>query len=171
MPKGFETYKSVFTGVDLDHANIDPNAVSVGYRVETAVAGRVIGVKYFRDLNDGNEHIGMLLTPGLDLLDCTLFHKVAATGSGPDAWHSAYFRKMHRFGVGDRFVIAVFFGGGNYWSDTGLVASSPFVNGNLTITQDGDGGSNGLFTYGNLVPTSSFGSSIYGVDVLFLEDH
>jgi len=172
VPRGFETYHGVFDGVSLDHANVDPNPVSVGFRLETAVPGRVIGVKFFRDLNDGNEHVGMLITDDLsEIIDVVKFHKIAASGSGPDQWHSAYFRKMHHFSGSGRFVVACFFGGGNYWSDTGLVASAPFVNGNLTITQDGDGGDNGLFTYGNLVPTSTFGSSIYGVDVIFLEDH
>ena len=90
--------------------------------------------------------------------------------SSPDGeWQSAYFRKQHHFVANDRFVVGVHFQDGQYWRESGALNGAPMVNGNLRFTEDGDGGQNGLYSYVRLLPDNTFGSTAYGVDVIYRE--
>lgn len=158
-------------GTPGSFSNDFSTGVVVGMRMQAAVAGAVVGVRFFRELGDEGEHVGLLLAAGnLAILDVTKFHQVAASGVGADKWHSAYFRRFHRIGATGRFVVAVLFQNGGYYSEPAALATGPMVNGNLRFTGDGDGGSNGLFSYGGVLPTSTFNSNAYGVDCIYRED-
>jgi hypothetical protein len=170
MPRMRHTYVNAWSGSPTNDSGGDGNAVALALRMQTVVSGRVMGVRFFRDLSDGAEHIGMLYhASDMQLERATLFHRNAASGSGAGGWESAYFGKPRPYAAGDRFVVGVFFASGNYWLTPGGVLA-PVVNGNLTITADGDGGDNGLYGYGAVTPVSTFGHAQYGVDVIFLED-
>lgn len=171
MPGLPNDYKNAWSGDPTNDSGGDAIPVTLALRMKTDVAGRVFGVRFFRDLADGDPHIGMLFAASnLELLDVTLFHQVVAAGSGADGWHSAYFRKAHRFAADDRFVVGVMFGHGRYWLTPGALNGTDMTNGNLHITADGDGGDNGLYQYGFIIPDQTFGHAAYGVDVIFLED-
>lgn len=171
MPRMRHTYVNAWSGVPTSDAGGDTAAVTLGLRIRADVSGRVMGVRFFRDLGDDAEHVGLLWQDSdMKLLDACVFHRVAASGSGQDGWHSAYFRKPQRVTAGGRFVIGVHFAAGRYWVTPLALESAEVVNGNLAIVRDGDGGSNGMFSYGTLHPNNAFRSTAYGVDVIFLED-
>jgi hypothetical protein len=149
----------------------DNDHVVVANRVETAVDGYVIGLRYFRALIDASCHLGMLQNDAADnIIDSLVFYRRSGVASPDGEWQSRYFRTQHRFLAGDRFVVAVHFQDGQYWRDSGALGSGPQVNGDLRFTQDGDGGSNGLYSYVRLLPDNTFGSTAYGVDVIFRSD-
>lgn len=165
-----QDYHNAWSGAPSSDSAGDLLAVTLALRMQTSVAGKVVGVRFFRDLSDGGEHVGLLYAAtDLSIQDVCLFHKNTAAAAGPGSWQSAYFRKTHHYAAGDRFVVGVHFSAGNYWLTPAGLATA-VVNANLTITAQGDGGDNGLFGYSTLQPVSTFNSSQYGVDVIFLED-
>jgi hypothetical protein len=149
----------------------DNDHVMVSNRVETAVPGCVIGVRFFRALIDSSVHVGFLLSDQVDdILDAATFYRRPGVASPDGEWQSRYFRKQHHFSANDRFVVGVWFADGQYWRTSDALNGAPMVNGNLRFTEDGDGGSNGLYSYVRLLPDQTFGSAAYGVDVIFRED-
>lgn len=172
MTKGLPwTYSTVWGASTPAVQPGDNDHVMVANRVETAEPGCVIGVRFFRALIDSSVHVGFLLSDQVDdILDAATFYRRPGVSSGDGEWQSRYFRKQHHFAANDRFVVGVWFADGQYWRTSDALNGAPMVNGILRFTADGDGGSNGLYSYVRLLPDQTFGSAAYGVDVIFRAD-
>lgn len=143
----------------------------VANRVEVTAGGYVVGVKFYRALIDSSVHVGFLLTDQVDdIIDATVFHRREGIDSPDGEWQSAYFRKQHRFEANDRFVVGVHFADGQYWRTSDALNGAPMINGDVRFTEDGDGGTNGIYSYVRLQPDNTFGSAAYGVDVIYRAD-
>lgn len=131
--------------------------------------GRIVGLRYFRDLADGFDHVG-ILRDGITgvILRVVRFPLVAAAGSGPGSWQHAYLSPRLNVLAGETVLVSVTFGGSLFYYDASALAGGPIVSGDLTIPQDSPPGTSSFFDYQPLnVPSGTYLSTHYGVDCLY----
>jgi hypothetical protein len=137
----------------------DPNAVELGMKFTPAVDGLLIGVRYYQGAENTGTHTGSLWTAAGTLLATAQFTN--ETGSG---WQTVHFSSPVMVTAGTTYVVSYYAPHGGYAVDPNTFTSA-VTNGYLTAPA----GANGLYLYGsNTFPTSSYQSSNYWVDPLFV---
>ncbi|MGC5020488.1 DUF4082 domain-containing protein [Micromonospora sp. DT47] len=137
----------------------DPGAVSVGVRFTSAADGSLIGVRFYKGTGNGGTHTGSLWSSTGARLATAAF--VNESGSG---WQTVYFAEPVQVTAGTTYVASYFAPRGNYAVTSGLF-SSTWTNGPLSAPAGG----NGVYVYGSdAFPTSTWGSSNYWVEPLFV---
>lgn len=167
-------YQSLFGSSVPGSYGTDTNAIVLGTRVRFHAPGRVVGLRYYRDQANGDFQVGHVIRERHlgEVLRSTLFRQRTA-GDGPSGgeWQHGYFRPWLRVADLDELLIAVTFGGGNYWRVPGGLSGAPVISDDLEAIQDGDGDDNGVYTYGaGLNLDLTYGGGFYGIDLLFLRD-
>ena len=151
----------------------DTNPTVIRTVLHATVPGRVSGIRYFRDLSDGGNHIGVVRFPVSVIATASVFQHIPASGSGPDRWYGQFLKKWVHVNAGDIFQIVVYYSAGLYYGQRGALLAGPYTSGNLVAHQDNAGGTgfNGAFGY-NLTfnPTASAGGSLWGNDIFFVPD-
>ena len=114
-------------------------------------------------LNTGT-HSGNLWTSTGQLLGSAVFSNETASG-----WQQVDFATPVAVTAGTVYIASYFAPNGNYAVDSSYFANSGVDNWPVYLFQDGESGSNGVFTYSasSAFPISSFQASNYWVDVVF----
>jgi len=143
--------------------------VSLAGLFQFAANGFIVGARYYRDLADDFNHIAYVLDPASgDVLSTLHFPRKPNTGSGPDGWQHAYFRKRIPVSEFDIRSMVVWFGGGYFYVDDGDLVDHGYVSGNVETLQTGLPYDNMQYTYNHdPVGFSTFNGARYGVDVIF----
>jgi hypothetical protein len=141
----------------------DPNAIEVGVRFFSDVAGYITGLRFYKGPNATGTHVGHLWTSTGTLLTSATF--TGETGSG---WQTVNFASPVAIQANTTYVASYYAPAGRYSATPSYFAGAA-SNGYLHAPADGANGGNGLFTYqaGGGFPTSSYNASNYWVDVLF----
>ncbi|MGH8612180.1 MAG: DUF4082 domain-containing protein, partial [Gammaproteobacteria bacterium] len=135
----------------------DPQAVELGMKFSSSVAGTVTGLRFYKsDLNFG-PHTGSLWSSTGTRLATVTFNESGV------AWQSASFPSPVAITAGATYVISYHANFGHYTASANFFAS-PVANGPLTAPVGA-----GVFAYGtaSTFPNQTFGAANYWVDVLF----
>jgi hypothetical protein len=145
-------------------ASGDTSSVEVGTRFRTDVNGTITGIRFYKGPGNTGTHTGSLWSSTGTRLATVTFTNELATG-----WQQALFSTPVAVTPGQSYVASYLAPNGRYSVTPGQFATA-VDNGNLHTLADGDGGGNGIYTYGAAggFPTSSWGATNYWVDVLFL---
>jgi hypothetical protein len=151
---------SVWQNADPAGAMDDPDAmgVNLGLQFRANTSGFVIGVRFYKEIDNTGSHIGNLWSSTGTLLASGTFSGESASG-----WQELDFSVPVSISANTTYVVSYHTDAGHYaFTSNGL--ASAVTNGPLTALASG-----GVYTYGsaNAFPTSSFNASNYWVDVVF----
>ena len=147
----------------VSNAN-DSSSVNLGMQFTTTVNGTVTGVRFYKDAGNTGTHVGDLWTAGGTLLAQGTFTNETASG-----WQTMTFSSPVAVTAGTTYVVSYLAPNGGY-SYTGQAFASAVTNGPITgLASGGVTPGNGLYSYGStsMLPSHSYNSSSYSVDVLF----
>jgi hypothetical protein len=137
----------------------DTSSIVLGTAFSTSVAGSAAGVRFYKGAGNTGTHVGSLWNAAGERLAQVTFTDETSTG-----WQTATFSAPVALTPGQKYVVSYLAPNGNY-AYTGAFFAEPWINGVLTAA----GPNNGLYQYGasDSVPTNSWNSTNYFVDVLF----
>ena len=141
----------------------DNHAYEMGTRFQSAVAGFVTGVRFYKAVTNTGTHIGHLWTNSGTILATVTF-----TGETASGWQQASFGTPVSIAATTNYVISYWCPNGHYSQDTGYFAS-PLVNGNLTAPASISPNYNGVYNSGSIgFPMTEFGGGQnYWADLVF----
>lgn len=140
----------------------DTQAVELGVRFRTDVAGTVTGIRYYRSAANTGAHTAHLWSNGGRLLASATFPTTTATG-----WQSVSFAQPVPVSAGRTYVASYHTDVGRYSADTGYFTGRGKDSGPLHAPADGAPGRNGVYHYGaTAFPTDSYRGTNYWVDVV-----
>ena len=142
----------------------DAQAVEVGVKFRTDLAGYVSAIRFYKGSGNGGTHVGSLWTSAGTLLGRATFTSETATG-----WQTASFDGPVAITPDTTYIASYYAPLGHYNLKVGAFGSSDLANPPLRALRDGLEGGNGVYRYGAApqFPNQSFGASGYGVDVIF----
>ena len=155
---------SVFnpTSVPATLAANDPNAVELGMKFRSDVAGTVTGVRFYKGSSNTGTHTGHLWTATGTLLASVTFAGETASG-----WQQATFSAPVPISANTTYVVSYYAPNGSYSSNSGYFTSAA-DKAPLHGLASGTDGSNGVYRYGTSTafPTDSYNNTNYWVDVV-----
>lgn len=157
---------SIWTGDDVPAttASDDPNAVELGVKFRSSVAGFVTGVRFYKGEGNGGTHLGRLWSAAGELLAATTFTDESATG-----WQEAAFDEPVAVDAGTLLVASYLAPEGHYAVNGGFFSGSNTTRGPLTAVDGSQFAGNGVYRYGadGGFPAASYANGNYWVDVVF----
>ncbi len=155
---------SVFnpTSVPATLAANDPNAVELGMKFRSDVAGTVTGVRFYKGSSNTGTHTGHLWTA-----TGTLLASVTFTGETASGWQQATFSAPVPISANTTYVVSYYAPNGSYSANSGYFTSAA-DKAPLHGLASGTDGSNGVYRYGTSTafPTDSYNNTNYWVDVV-----
>jgi hypothetical protein len=143
----------------------DPSGVELGTKFRADESGYITGVRFFKSVNNTGIHVGSIWsTSGTRLASATF---TSETSSG---WQQVSFSSPVAITAGTTYIVSYYAPNGHYAFDSNAFATAGVDNGLLHALANGVNGGNGVYTYGtaSAFPTSSYNSSNYWVDVVYL---
>jgi len=142
----------------------DKKATEVGVKFQADVDGYITGIRFYKgDLNTGT-HIGNLWSSDGTLLATATFVNETASG-----WQQVNFATPVAVTANTTYVASYHTEVGYYAANTNYFATSGVDNPPLRALANGVDGGNGVYLYGaSGFPTTSFKSSNYWVDAVFV---
>ncbi|ROQ03697.1 Ig-like domain-containing protein [Rathayibacter sp. PhB93] len=137
----------------------DSSSVEVGMAFTASTAGSATGIAFYKGSRNTGTHVGSLWDAS-----GTRIAQVTFTGETATGWQSAAFATPVELVPGARYTVSYLAPAG-YYAATGAGLASPVTNGALTSAS----GDNGVYRYGSggVMPSSSYNSTNYFVDVYF----
>jgi len=136
----------------------DTSAVNLGVQFQPSSSGKIIGIRFYKEVDNTGTHVGSLWSSTGTLLATGTFTNETASG-----WQELDFSSPVAVTAGTTYVASYFTNTGHYAATTNGL-SSAVTNGPLTALAGG-----GVFAYGsgNAFPSTSFNASNYWVDVVY----
>jgi len=152
------------TATPANPSQNDSNAVELGVKFSSSVAGYITGIRFYKGSGNTGTHVGYLWTSTGTLLASATFTSETASG-----WQQVNFNTPVAITAGTTYIASYFAPVGHYASDNNYFASSGVTSGPLTALSNSVVGGNGVYLYGTTggFPTKSYKSSNYWVDVVF----
>ena len=143
----------------------DSQAVELGVNFQANASGSVTGVRFYKGSKNTGTHVGHLWSKS-----GTLLASVTFTGETSSGWQQAQFSSPVSISANTTYIVSYWCPNGHYSADDNYFASSSVTNGPLTAPKNTSSAPNGIYHYGSQsFPTSTYESSNYWVDVLFVE--
>jgi hypothetical protein len=144
-------------------ANVnDPNAVELGMKFRSDVAGTVTGIRFYKGSQNTGTHTGYVWSG-----TGTLLASVTFTGETASGWQQANLSTSVAITAGSTYIVAYYAPKGYYSADSNYFATAA-DNAPLHGLANGTDGPNGVYNYGSAAfPTSGYNSSNYWVDIVF----
>ena len=135
-----------------------------GVRFRSNIAGRIVGVRFYKNSQDGGVHTGSLWTADGRLLATGTF-----TNETPSGWQTLRFSSPVAIAANTTYVASYHTNTGALTVGLSYFASQSVTSGPLVSPQDSLVAPNGLFlaSEGGKFPSGSSMSNNYWVDVLF----
>ncbi|WP_406694478.1 N,N-dimethylformamidase beta subunit family domain-containing protein [Singulisphaera sp. Ch08] len=142
----------------------DRNAVELGLKFTSDVAGSITGIRFYKGLSNTGTHVAHLWTSTGSLLATATFINESATG-----WQQVSFPSPVAITANTTYVVSYFAPVGGYAVNVNYFSNSGFDNGSLHAPASAVSGGNGVYLYGSSggFPTSTYNGSNYWVDPLF----
>ncbi|MGO9463322.1 MAG: DUF4082 domain-containing protein [Isosphaeraceae bacterium] len=135
----------------------------VGVKFTAAVAGKVTGVRFYKQTAmGGNVHIGHLWSSTGKLLATATFTNESASG-----WQQVSFSSPVPIQADTVYVVSFSTGGGDFGSTTKFFASSGVTRGPLQALSNGVTGGDGVYNRAGSFPDQSGNGTNYWADVAF----
>jgi hypothetical protein len=143
----------------------DNNAVEVGVRFESNVAGSITGIRFYKGALNTGTHTGSLWTNTGTLLATGTFSGETASG-----WQTLVFTSPVNISANTIYVASYHTTVGEYAADANYFTTSGVTNGPLTALSNSTPGGNGVYIYGSggVFPSNTYSSGNYYVDVTFV---
>jgi hypothetical protein len=140
----------------------DANAVELGMKFRSDVAGTVTGVRFYKGSSNTGTHTGHLWSSS-----GTLMASVTFAGETASGWQQATFSSPVAIAANTTYVVSYQTPNG-FYSANGSYFSSAADTPPLHGLASGTDGSNGVYSYGpTAFPTNSYNNTNYWVDVIF----
>ena len=141
----------------------DPNAVVLGVKFSSEVAGRVTGVRFYKTSTNTGTHIGSLWSSGGTLLASATF-----TGESASGWQQVSFSTPVTITPNTTYVASYLAPKGHYSETLSGFATAGVSNPPLKALANSVS-ADGVYVYGatNKFPTNTYKSTNYWVDVVF----
>jgi len=148
-------------------ATSDTSSVELGVKFRSDVAGLVIGVRFYKGTGTTGTHTGTLWSSTGTQLATVTFTNETASG-----WQQAMFSTPVAIAANTVYVVSYHSNVGRYAYNRNTFAKAGVDAGPLHALKAGVSGGNGGLGYGSGVvfPNSSFNSSNYWVDVVFVPE-
>jgi len=142
----------------------DRNAVTLGVKFRSDVAGVVTGVRFYKGSGNTGTHVGSLWSAWGSLLATVTFSGETASG-----WQEAKFSTPVSIAANTTYVVSYHTTSGYYAVNGGYFNSQSVYSAPLRAPSTGSAGGNGVFRYGttNAFPNSTYNGNNYWVDVVF----
>jgi Domain of unknown function (DUF4082)/Bacterial Ig-like domain len=136
----------------------DTSAVNLGVQFQASSSGRIIGIRFYKEVDNTGTHVGSLWSASGTLLATGTFSGETASG-----WQELDFSSPVTITAGTTYVASYHTNTGHY-ADTSNGLASSVTNGPLTALASG-----GVYAYGssNAFPSNTFNASNYWVDVVY----
>ncbi len=118
----------------------DPSAVELGVKFQTSIAGKVIGVRFYKGPQNTGTHVGNLWSSAGALLATATFSNETASG-----WQQANFATPVSVTTGATYVVSYHSSG--FYSADGNYFASAVTSGPLTAPSSAASGGNGVYAY------------------------
>jgi hypothetical protein len=143
----------------------DGQAIEVGIKFRTSVAGQIKALRFYKgNNNDANTYtLKLYLASSQALLGSVTFTNTTATG-----WQTVNLTTPVNVTANTTYVVSYYSPGGSYSYNENFFTTA-VVNGPLTGLADGTDGVTGIYRYGTGggYPTNSYQASNYWADVVF----
>jgi len=165
-PPAFTCPCSIFNGAGAP-ANVntsDAKSVEVGVKFQSAVAGYVTGVNFYKGSKNTGTHTGSLWSASGSLLASGTF-----TGESASGWQTLTFSSPVAITANTTYI-ASYHAPVGYYSSSGAYFTSAITSYPLTALQSTSTSGNGLYLYeagSTQPPSNSFNATNYWVDVSF----
>jgi phosphodiesterase/alkaline phosphatase D-like protein len=142
----------------------DGDALELGLKFRSDVAGQVLGVRFYKAAANTGTHTGSLWTTGGSRLATLTFSAETASG-----WQTAYFSAPVAILANTTYIVSYYAPAGRYSANVGAFESAGTNNPPLHALANGVDGPNGVYRYGTGggFPDSTYNSTNYWVDVVF----
>jgi predicted RNA-binding protein with TRAM domain len=142
----------------------DTNAVELGVKFKSDVAGTVTGIRFYKAATNTGTHTGSLWSAGGTRLATVTF-----TNETPSGWQQATLSNPVAIAAATTYVVSYFAPNGHYSATSpGLTTAvdNPPLHALANSTS-----ANGLYNYGaaSAFPTSTYNASNYFVDLVFVD--
>ncbi len=140
---------------------LDTGSVELGIMFQTAAAGTVTGIRFYKNPWNTGTHVGNLWSTTGTLLGSATFANETASG-----WQQANLTSPVTLTPGTTYIVSYHSSGGNYSADPNYF-TAPRTSGPLKAPVNGG---NSVFAYGaanSVFPANSGGLDNYWVDVIF----
>lgn len=137
-------------------------AVELGIMFQTAAAGTVTGIRFYKNPWNTGTHVGNLWSTTGTLLGSATFKNETAFG-----WQQVSLTTPVTLVAGGTYIVSYHTSGGNYSADPNFFAT-PLVSGALSAPSNGG---SSVFAYGtanSVFPANSGGTTNYWVDLVFV---
>ena len=140
------------------------NAVELGVKFRSDVAGNIAGVRFYKAAANTGTHVGNLWTGTGTKLASANFSGESASG-----WQQVNFAAPVAITANTVYVVSYFANAGHYSADVNYFSATGFDNPPLHALASGVSGGNGVYAYGatSTFPSSTWNTSNYWVDVVF----
>ncbi|MDC8013884.1 DUF4082 domain-containing protein [Tahibacter soli] len=144
----------------------DTSAVELGVKFTSDIAGRVLGLRFFKGVQNTGTHTGTLWAANGTALATATFANETASG-----WQSVLFATPVTIAANTMYVASYHAPNGYYAADANYFASA-YDNAPLHAPSSAASGGNGVYRYGatTVFPDQTFNANNYWVDVIFERD-
>ena len=145
----------------------DSTNLELGTKFTSTKSGVVTAIRFYKGSGNTGSHTGTLWTSSGSQLASVNFTNETSTG-----WQTQVLPTPVRISADTPYVVSYHAPAGHYSVDTGYFAIAGVNNYPLRAPSDGENGGNGLFrsSKNTAFPNSTYSSSNYWVDVVFLPD-
>jgi hypothetical protein len=141
----------------------DTNAVELGLKFRSTVAGNVTGVRFYKGPNNPGPHVANLWSSAGELLASATF-----AGETPSGWQQVSFTAPVPVAADTTYVASYHAPNGGYAANGSYFLVGGFSNPPLQALDNATAGGNGVYRYGpSAFPFESFCGTNYWVDVVF----
>ncbi len=140
-------------------------AVELGVKFRADANGYITGLRFYKSTNNTGMHVANLWS-----LTGTLLATATFSGETPSGWQQVNFSAPVSITANTVYVASYYTSVGDYSFDGDYFATAGFDDPPLHALAEGVSGSNGVYAYGSTssFPTSTYNSSNYWVDVVFI---
>jgi hypothetical protein len=152
------------TAIPTSAAVTDNQAIEVGVKFQTSVAGTICGIRFYKGNANTGTHVGSLWNNAGQVLA-----QVTFTGESASGWQQMNFATPVPISANSTYV-ASYHSSGYFGITAGTFAGGGVVNGPLNALSAAASGGNGVYRYSAASTFPSTGSSSgnnYWVDVVF----
>ncbi|MFP5415901.1 MAG: DUF4082 domain-containing protein [Actinomycetes bacterium] len=144
----------------------DRNATEVGVKFRASENGAITGIRFHKATANTGTHVGTLWTgTGTKLASATFTNETAS------GWQQVTFATPVPITAGTTYIASYHAPAGRYSVSSRYFADAATTRGPLTALRDGTDGGNGVYRYTSTpsqsVPTTTYQSENYWVDVVF----
>lgn len=146
---------------------VDNSSTELGVKFKSTAGGKVLGVRFYKALENTGAHTGSLWKADGTLLATGTFANESASG-----WQQLLFATPVPIEPDTVYVASYHTPVGMYMFSPGYFADSATSNSFLRALRSGESGPNGLYRYGTetVFPNDSYNNAHYWVDVVFKPD-